>query len=91
LTATKTNNRTLDQPYAKLQGKSVRLEYVELKSRKTSKSLENRIEHYVKRRRIDEEFVNQKIKELNERKEQMTSSQLSSQQQQQTPENEESG
>lgn len=69
-----TNHRTLDQPYTKLQGKSVRLEYVELKKRKTSKSLENRIDHYVKKRRIDEEFVNQKIKELNDRKELVASS-----------------
>lgn len=84
-TKTKTNHRTLDQPYTKLQGKSVRLDYVELKKRNTSKSLENRIEHYVKRRRIDEEFVNQKIKELNERKEQMSTTQ------QQPNENEESG
>jgi tRNA pseudouridine38/39 synthase len=55
------NIRNLDQPYVPLQGKTIALSYVKLEKRRTAKSLENRVDHYIKRKKIDKDFVEEKI------------------------------
>ena len=47
------NHRALDQPYHSLQGKSQSLDYVRFVDREKANSLETRVDHYVKRRRLD--------------------------------------
>ena len=56
--------RTLVQPYASLQGKSQTQVHIKFKDRKQVKSLESRVDHYVKKRRLDSE-VYEKINEAN--------------------------
>lgn len=55
------NARKINQPYIRLLGKSVMVDYIPLEKRKTAKSLENRVEHYVKRKKLDTEFVKEKL------------------------------
>ena len=59
-----TNQRTLEQPYSMLQGKSQSFNYVPFEERQKANSLESRVAHYVKRRRLDSE-VYDKIAEAN--------------------------
>ena len=47
------NQRTIEQPYRSLQGKSQALHYVKFSDRQKSHSLEDRVDHYVKKRRLD--------------------------------------
>lgn len=58
------NARTMDQPYALLQGKHLSLAYVKLQDRKKAKSLDDKVDHYVKRRRLDANVYG-KINEAN--------------------------
>ena len=58
------NRRKLGQPYSSLQGKSHSANYVKFENRRTANSLESRVDHYVKRRRLDSEIYN-KIAEAN--------------------------
>lgn len=55
------NVRTLSQPYVPLQGKSLSLTYLKLENRRKSISLEQRLDYYIKRNKIDKEFVEEKI------------------------------
>ena len=59
-----TNQRTLNQPYSLLQGKSQSFNYVKFEERQKANSLESRVAHYVKRRRLDSEIYD-KIAEAN--------------------------
>lgn len=61
---TSNNRRKLDQPYTSLQGKSHSANYVKFADRCTANSLESRVDHYVKRRRLDSEIYS-KIAEAN--------------------------
>lgn len=47
--------RLLNQPYSSLQGKSQVATYLKFENRLTAKSLESRVDHYVKKRRLDSE------------------------------------
>lgn len=58
------NRRKLEQPYSSLQGKSHSANYVKFENRLTAKSLESRVDHYVKKRRLDSEIYD-KIAEAN--------------------------
>jgi tRNA pseudouridine38/39 synthase len=60
----KTNQRTLKQPYKSLQGKSQSLNYVKFEKRQKAHSLESRVDHYVKKRRLDSEIY-EKINDAN--------------------------
>jgi hypothetical protein len=60
----KTNQRTLKQPYKSLQGKSQSSNYVKFESRQKAHSLESRVDHYVKKRRLDSEIY-EKINDAN--------------------------
>jgi hypothetical protein len=59
------NKRNLIQPYSSLQGKSYCTNYVKFEKRRTAKSLESRVDHYVKKRRLDSEIY-EKIAEAND-------------------------
>jgi tRNA pseudouridine38/39 synthase len=59
------NKRKLTQPYSSLQGKSHNTNYVKFEKRRTAKSLESRVDHYVKKRRLDSEIY-EKIAEAND-------------------------
>lgn len=61
----KWGQRGLEQPYASLQGKSQAHSYVRFQDRDRAGSLEQRVEHYVKKRRLDAD-VYEKINESNE-------------------------
>jgi hypothetical protein len=54
--------RNLEQPYASLNSKSNMQSHVKLKDRKTMNSLENRVDHFIKKRRLDAQ-VYEKINE----------------------------
>jgi tRNA pseudouridine38/39 synthase len=58
---TKVSSRTLQQPYANLQGRSRSAEHIKLSKRKVVKSLEDRVQYYVKRKKIDEDLTNNKL------------------------------
>jgi tRNA pseudouridine38/39 synthase len=47
------NARTMRQPYASLQGKHLSLSYMKLEERKKAKSLDDKVDHFVKRQRLD--------------------------------------
>lgn len=55
------NRRMLNQPYFPLLGKTTPLTYIKLKDRDTAKSLENRVDFYVKRNKIDKKIAEEKI------------------------------
>lgn len=59
-----TNHRTIKQPYSLLQGKSQSHDYIKFADRPKSLSLEHRVDHFVKKRRLDAE-VYDKINEAN--------------------------
>ena len=50
------NKKGITQPYAVLQGKSQSIHHVKFIDRLKVKSLESRVDHYVKRRRLDSEI-----------------------------------
>ena len=56
--------RTLKEPYASLQGKSQSQVHIKFKDRRKVKTLESRVDHFVKKRRLDSE-VYEKINEAN--------------------------
>ena len=58
------NQRTSKQPYKSLQGKSQSLNYVKFEMRQKAHSLESRVDHYIKKRRLDSE-VYEKINDSN--------------------------
>ena len=58
------NSRTMKQPYSILQGKHLSLTYVPLEERNKAKSLDDKVDHYVKRRRLDANVYG-KINEAN--------------------------
>jgi tRNA pseudouridine38/39 synthase len=60
-----TNLRSIDQPYTSLQGKNISLTYIKFEDRIKSKSLDEKVEHYVKRQRLDANVYG-KINEANE-------------------------
>ena len=55
------NIRNMNQPYVPLQGKTISLNYIKLENRRTAKSLENRVDFYIKKNKIEKEFVDEKI------------------------------
>lgn len=59
-----TNHQTLYQPYAPLQGKSLSVNYIKLADRRKAHSLDARVDHYVKKRRLTSD-VYDKINENN--------------------------
>jgi hypothetical protein len=64
------NQQTLYQPYAPLQGKSLSFNYIKLADRKQANSLNARVDHYVKKRRLtadvyDKINENNKIAQMN--------------------------
>jgi tRNA pseudouridine38/39 synthase len=58
------NARTVRQPYSSLQGRHLSLNYMKLEERKKAKSLDDKVEHYVKRQRLDANVYG-KISEAN--------------------------
>ena len=56
--------RTLKEPYASLQGKSQSQVHIKFKDRRKVKTLESRVDHFVKKRRLDSD-VYEKINEAN--------------------------
>ena len=56
--------RTLKEPYASLQGKSQSLVHMKFIDRRKVKTLESRVDHFVKKRRLDSD-VYEKINEAN--------------------------
>ena len=56
--------RTLDEPYTSLQGNSQSRVHIKFQDRRKVKTLESRVDHYVKKRRLDSD-VYEKINEAN--------------------------
>lgn len=60
-----TSNWRIDQPYSSLQGKSQPHAYVKFEDRQRADTLEQRVDHYVKKRRLNPD-VYEKINEAND-------------------------
>ena len=56
--------RTLNEPYTSLQGNSQSRVHIKFQERRKVKTLESRVDHYVKKRRLDSD-VYEKINEAN--------------------------
>ena len=55
------NVRNLNQPYFPLLGKTTPLTYTKLENRRTANSLEDRLDYFIKRKRIDKEYIEERI------------------------------
>ena len=55
------NVRTLNQPYFPLLGKTTPLTYTKLENRRTANSLEDRLDYFIKRKKIDKEYIEERI------------------------------